>query len=62
MFQDRYTDGESVKLTANGDGNVKVVFESASWGTFTVESATATKEGEEYGANLCGCFNLLCIL
>lgn len=48
MFQDRYTDGESVKLTANGDGSVKVVFESASWETFTVESATATKEGEEY--------------
>lgn len=48
MFQDRYTDGESVKLTANGDGSVKVVFESASWGTFIVESATATKEGEEY--------------
>lgn len=48
MFQDRYTDGESVKLTANGDGSVKVVFESATWGTFTVESATATKEGEEY--------------
>lgn len=48
MFQNRYTDGESVKLTANGDGTLKVVFESASWGTFTVESATATKEGEEY--------------
>lgn len=48
MFQDCYTDGESVKLTANGDGTLKVVFESASWGTFTVESATATKEGEEY--------------
>lgn len=48
MFQDRYTDGESVKLTANGDGSVKVVFESASWGTFTVESATAAKEGDEY--------------
>lgn len=47
-FQDRYTDGESVKLTANGDGSVKVVFESDLWGTFTVESATATKEGEEY--------------
>lgn len=47
-FQDRYTDDENVKLTANGDGSVKVVFESASWGTFTVESATATKEGEEY--------------
>ena len=48
MVQDRLTDGDSVKLTANGDGSVKVVFESASWGTFTVESATATKEGEEY--------------
>ena len=48
MFQNRYTDDENVKLTANGDGSVKVVFESASWGTFTVESATATKEGEEY--------------
>lgn len=48
MFEDRYTDGESVKLTANGDGSVKVVFESDLWGTFTVESATATKEGEEY--------------
>lgn len=47
-FQNRYTDGERVKLTANGDGSVKVVFESALWGTFTVESATATKEGEEY--------------
>lgn len=48
MFQNRYTDDESVTLTANGDGTLKVVFESASWGTFTVESATATKEGEEY--------------
>lgn len=48
MFQDRYTDGESVKLTANGDGSVKVVFESASWGTFNVESATVTREGGEY--------------
>ena len=47
-FQDRYADDENVKLTANGDGTLKVVFESASWGTFTVESATATKEGEEY--------------
>lgn len=47
-FQNRYTDGERVKLTANGDGSVKVVFESASWGTFTVESATVTREGEEY--------------
>lgn len=47
-FQDNYTDGESVTVTANEDGTVKVVFESDSWGTFTVESAAATKEGEEY--------------
>lgn len=47
-FQDRYTDGESVVLTANGDGTVKVVFESASWGTFTVDSAPATQEGGSY--------------
>ena len=47
-FQNTYTDSERVTLTANGDGTLKVVFESASWGTFTVESATATKEGEEY--------------
>lgn len=47
-FQDRYTDGESVTVTANEDGTVKVVFESDLWGTFTVESADATKEGEEY--------------
>lgn len=47
-FQNRYTDGERVKLTANGDGSVKIVFESASWGTFTVESATVTREGGEY--------------
>ena len=48
MFQNRYTDGESVTLTANGDGTVKVVFASASWGTYSVESATATREGDEY--------------
>lgn len=47
-FQNRYTDNESVTLTANGDGTVKVVFESVSWGSFTVESATATKEGDKY--------------
>lgn len=47
-FQNSYTDGESVTLTANGDGTVKVVFESASWGTYAVESASATKEGDEY--------------
>ena len=44
----RYTNGESVTLSANGDGSVKVVFESASWGTFTIESATVTSNGEEY--------------
>ena len=48
IFQNSYTDGESVTVTANGDGTLKVVFESASWGTYTVESATATKEDDEY--------------
>lgn len=47
-FQDNYTDGEHVTLTANGNGTVKVVFESVSWGTFTVDSATAAKEGDAY--------------
>ena len=47
-FQDRYTNDESVILTANDDGTVKVVFESASWGTFTVTSATITQEGGVY--------------
>lgn len=47
-FQNRYTDGESVALTANGDGTVKVVFESASWGEFTVTSATVALEGDTY--------------
>lgn len=47
-FENRYTDGESVTLTANGDGSLKVVFESATWGSFIVESATAAKEGDEY--------------
>lgn len=47
-FQDRYTDGESMTLTANGDGTVKVVFESASWGTFSVESAAADMDGSYY--------------
>ena len=47
-FQDRYTDDESLKITANGDGTLSVVFESASWGTFNVESATISKEGNGY--------------
>lgn len=48
MFHDRYTDGESVKLTANGDGSVKVVFESATWGNFQVAAATAAKKEGAY--------------
>ncbi len=47
-FQDRYTDNESLKVSANGDGTLSVVFESASWGTFNVEKATISKEGNEY--------------
>lgn len=48
MFQDRYTDGESVTLTANGDGTVKVLFESATWGNFQVAAATAAKKEGAY--------------
>ena len=48
MFQNRYTDGESATLTANGDGSVKVVFESATWGSFQVAAATAAKKDGAY--------------
>lgn len=47
-FQNRYTDGESLKMTANGDGTLAVVFESATWGTFKVAKATVTKDGDKY--------------
>lgn len=47
-FQDKYTDGESVKLTANADGTVSVEFKSASWGTFDIASATILKNGDTY--------------
>ena len=48
MFQNRYTDDESVTLTANGDGTLKVVFESATWGNFQVAAATAAKKEGAY--------------
>lgn len=47
-FQDRYTNNESLKMTANGDGTLAVAFESATWGTFNVAKATVTKAGDEY--------------
>lgn len=47
-FQDRYTNDESLKITANGDGTIFIKFESASWGIFDVTKATITKNGEEY--------------
>jgi hypothetical protein len=47
-FQNRYTDDESLKMTANGDGTLAVVFESATWGTFRVTKAVVTKSGDEY--------------
>ena len=47
-FQDRYTNDESLKITANGDGTISIKFESASWGTFDVAKATITKNGDEY--------------
>lgn len=48
MFQNRYTDDKSVTLTANGDGTLKVVFESATWGNFQVAAATAAKKEGAY--------------
>lgn len=47
-FQDRYTDGESLKITDNGDGSFAVVFESASWGTFRVAGAAVVRSGDDY--------------
>lgn len=47
-FQDTYTDGESLKLTANGDGTLAVAFESSTWGIFSVAGATVSSEGGEY--------------
>lgn len=47
-FQNRYTDDESLKITANGDGSLSVVFESATWGTFRVDKAVVSKSGAEY--------------
>lgn len=42
-FQNRYTDDESLKITANGDGTLAVAFESATWGAFNVAKAAITK-------------------
>ncbi|MDE5707644.1 MAG: hypothetical protein K2H69_05740 [Alistipes sp.] len=47
-FEDRYTDDESLKMTAVGDGTLAVVFESSAWGAFSVASAAIESEGGEY--------------
>ncbi len=47
-FQDRYTDGESLNVTSNGDGTIAVHFESSLWGTFHVDMATIKKNGNIY--------------
>lgn len=47
-FQDRYTDDESLKIAANGDGTLSVVFESASWGAFNVAKAAVGRSGDGY--------------
>lgn len=47
-FQDRYTDNESLRLTANGDGTYAVTFESGTWGTFYVDKAETVQKGTEY--------------
>ena len=35
-------------MTANGDGTLAVLFESAAWGTFKVDKATVRKNGDNY--------------
>lgn len=47
-FKDRYTNDESLKISANEDGTLAVAFESASWGTFNVATATITKNANDY--------------
>ena len=47
-FQDRYTNDESLKITANEDGTLAIVFESASWGAFNIASATVSKNTSDY--------------
>lgn len=47
-FQNRYTDDESLKMTANSDETLSVVFESVTWGTFKVDKATIKKNGDNY--------------
>ena len=42
-------DGESVRITNNSDGTVKVVYTSkGAWGTSTFNTATVTQSGDEY--------------
>lgn len=47
-FQDRYTNDESLKISANDNGTLAIVFESASWGTFNVASAAVSKNVNDY--------------
>lgn len=47
-FQDRYTNDESLKISANEDGTLTIVFESESWGTFNVNSAIVSKNADGY--------------
>lgn len=47
-FQNKYTDGETLTVKANGDGSVGVSLKSATWGTFEVASATTGRKGDRY--------------
>ncbi len=47
-FQNRYTDNESMTLTANDDETISISFESALWGNFNVSSATVVKQNDQY--------------
>ncbi|MCI5717023.1 MAG: calycin-like domain-containing protein [Alistipes sp.] len=47
-FENRYTDGESLTMTAAGDGTLSLAFESASWGRFEVASVDIARDGNIY--------------
>lgn len=51
-------DSQSLKVTENEDGTVKVVMTSESLGTYTVESATVAKDGDNYTITGSGIANM----
>lgn len=47
-FQNKYTENETVQVTANKNKTLTVTFESKVWGSFKAPTVTITQKGEEY--------------